>query len=189
MQHREYDRIRVSKEMERTYSLGLSVITNRNTHDNYDFTHIWAIGLGTLDGNHDVSNYDPSKYSGTELLVLALQDRFEGIGGRDVKVTDYVELVRKHYPEDVEDVLCVTIASKRGYSELVPVTITEEYHPPLESLARLAVGMANINDAYVVKHSGLIWNIINKAVSNLMFDIHLDKIHNTFLGKVGVSYY
>ena len=120
----------VVDDIERVYKLGLTRIKHSN-YKHYTIIQVWAVGLGTLIGNHDVYNYDPATHSGIELLVLALRDKFKNIGGMDIHVIEYLTLLKKHYPENVDDALFLSVVSSSSSTVLTPVIITDTYHPSI----------------------------------------------------------
>ena len=139
------------RDMCRLHSLGLPIITKHSRYNvnDYDFIKIWVVGLGSLIGNHDIRDYDPKKYTYTELRILALQDKFKDIGGSGVDVNDYLAILKKYYPGNLDDVLHLTIASKYIYDELTPISISDAHHPPLVSLYKQA-GI-DMSEGWIVK--------------------------------------
>ena len=118
----------------RICDLGHDSITKYNKYYNYTNKQIWVVGLSTLIGNHDVTKYDPDEYSDVELFVIALQDKFKDIGGTGVGVIEYLELLKKHYPETVSDVLSLTVVTGTRLNSLTPVIITDTYRPTMLKL-------------------------------------------------------
>ena len=138
-------------DMSGLHMLGLITITKHDKYnkDEYDSNKIWAVGLGSLIGNHDIRDYDPKKYTYTELRILALQDKFKDIGGSGVDVNDYLAILKKYYPGNLDDVLHLTIASKYIYDELTLISISDAHHPPLVSLYKQA-GI-DMSEGWIVK--------------------------------------
>ena len=125
---------RNDREAMQVHQFGLFVINRYNKYKNYTPTQIWAVGLGMLNGGHDIRDYDPAKYSGVEMLVLALRDHFKGIGGQDVCVTRYIQTLKAYYPDTTEEVLRLSVMSMMPDNSITPIVITDVYHPELETL-------------------------------------------------------
>ena len=172
MVNSNYAKNPTDEDLTRVHKLGLDIIAKHNKREHYTDTQVWAIGLGSLVNNCDVRDYDPDKYSGVMLLILALQDKFKDIGGIGVHAPEYIELLKKYYGDTSENILSLSIVSKVSDNPLTPVVITDDYHPP--SL-RLYIKAANdINgEKSVCAEEELDWirDKLAREISNLMFHI------------------
>ena len=158
----------------RVHNLGVDIIAKHNKYTNYTSTQAWAVGLGTLIGGHDVRNYDPDKYVGVELIVLALRDKFKDIGGVGVHAVEYIELLKKHYPETSSSVLRLTMASSVDNNPISPVIITNTYHPPVLQLHTQAGNdISGKSSVYTNAELSELEDRIDREVADLIFDIVL----------------
>ena len=161
-----------AEDLTRIHDLGMAMIESHNKYDDYTPTQIWAVGLGGMIGNYDISDYDPSKYSSIEFVVMALKNNFENIGGPGVGAIEYINLLRKYYSEDTSSVLRLSLASNVDDNPLSPVIITDTYHPKLFKLyinaANDAVGKKSI---YTNEELELLKDRIDDEVSDLIFSI------------------
>ena len=156
----------------RIHNLGMAMIESHNKYEDYTPTQIWAVGLGGMIGNYDISDYDPSKYSSIEFVVMALKNNFKDIGGPGVGAIEYINLIRKYYSEDAPSVLRLSLASSMDDNPLSPVIISDTYHP---KLLRLYVKAANEGVGreciYTNEELEILKDRIDDAVSILIFSI------------------
>ena len=161
-----------ANNIKRLLELGMGIIAEHNKYTNYTPRQICAVGSGGLIGNYDVRDYDPEEYTAVELYVLVLQDKFKNIGGRGVKVTDYVELVRKYYPDTPDEILRLSIMSMSHYNTISPIIITNEYHPTILQLyTELARAITKTRIIVTDKELIEMRESLDKSVSDLLFEM------------------
>ena len=160
------------REAWQVYQFGVFIIDKYNKYTNYTPTQAWAVGLGMLDVGYDIRDYDPAKYSGIELLVLALQSKFKDIGGPNTHTTRYIDLLKIYYPNNTEEVLRLVVMSMMTDNPMTPVVISDIYHPTLETLLIQAAGEIGIkSDVYTDSQLAEIQTMISETVYTLITDI------------------
>ena len=166
----------------RICDLGYNSITKYGMYTNYTNKQIWVVGLSTLIGNHDVTEYDPDEYSDVELFVIALQDKFKDIGGPGVGVFEYLDILRTHYPETVSDVLSLTVVTSTKLNSLTPIIITNTYFPTMLKLyTQVAREMSGVK--MIVTDEQL--SDIKELVEIATFDAMTEMFYNIPLGTYG----
>lgn len=154
------------------HSAGLAIIVKHNKYnvEDYDDIKIWTVGLGCLSDNYDIRDYDPKKYTYTELRVLALQYKFKDIGGPGIDANDYLVILKKYYPGNLDDVLCLTIVTKYICDELTPTDVSNTHNLSLASLYKQAgIDMSEENIDKQVSHTRLLLASITDAFIRRMY--------------------